>query len=114
VPKKASKISSYDGVPSLSEYTFNAVDLFISTTILPLDYLITGSACGGIPAGRITTIKGEESAGKSTLLAHIFKSCQDLGIACVLCDAENTFDMGFAARVGMDTARLGMLLDKKS
>lgn len=107
VKKRKNKLS-IPGLPSLEEYTANQIDLWISTELDPLDFIINPLG-GGIPAGRITVIYGEESSGKSTLLAHIFKSCQRLKIECIICDAENTFDADFASRVGMDPTRLGVL-----
>lgn len=108
------------GILSLEEYSANRVDLWIPTGLDPLDLVINAASGGGIPAGRITVIFGEESSGKSTLLAHIFKSCQDKGIEAIICDAENTFDSNFASRIGVDPAALGVLqvgsieeLDKK-
>lgn len=104
---KKSKFSLPKVVP-LEDYAASKIDLWIPTGLDPLD-MIVNPAGGGIPAGRITVIYGEESSGKSTLLAHIFKSCQDLGIEAYLCDAENTFSVDFASRVGLDPAQLGVI-----
>lgn len=103
-------LKSLKNVLSLEDYSANVVDLWIPTGIDPIDFIIN-PASGGIPAGRITQIYGPESAGKSTLLAHIFKSAVEMGIASILFDAENRFDDNFASRVGLDTSKLGMVVD---
>lgn len=103
------------GVSSLVEYDANDVDLWISTGLHPLDFIInTHEGCGGIPAGRITQIYGPEACGKSTLLAHIFNSAHEQNISTLLVDAENRFDQFFASRVVKEPARIGMILDKEN
>lgn len=97
------------GIPSLDEYSSNKIDLWLPTGLHPLDYIVHAEGKEGLPAGRIIVITGQESSGKSTLLAHIFAACHDKGISTLLCDSENTFDSAFAARVGLDTKLVGML-----
>ena len=109
---KKSPLIKIKGVIPLEEYSANSVDLWLSTGIDPVDFLVNyKQGCGGIPAGRITQIFGPESSGKSTLLAHIIKAALDRDIQTFLFDVENTFDKDFAGRIGLDTKRVGMVVD---
>ena len=73
----------------------------VSTGSLSLD-LALGK---GIPQGRVTEIKGTESAGKTTLALTIIASAQKDGIAAFI-DAEHALDMNWAKTVGVDVDNL--------
>ncbi len=105
-------MSKYKDILSLEEASSKKVEVWISTGLLPVDFIIHSSG-GGIPAGRIISVEGDFSSGKSTLLAHIFKSCIESGIEAFLCDSENSFTNDFAKRVGVDTSKLWMLKTKE-
>lgn len=78
----------------------------ISTGLPQLDR-ITG--IGGIPFKRITEISGTWSVGKTTLALQIIKSAQEQGIECIWLDAEWSWDSVYAAAVGVDIKKLGLL-----
>lgn len=78
----------------------------ISTGVPGVDY-VTG--IGGLPVGKHVEIYGRESAGKTTLLIHTIAQLQknpthpERNGAVLLLDFENTFDLNYAASLGMDT-----------
>lgn len=61
---------------------------------------------GGFGAGRIATIHGTKSAGKSAFAMQIIAMAQKEGALCGWIDAEKTFDDKWAARLGADTSQL--------
>lgn len=77
----------------------------IPTGMLPMDILFEG----GIPKGRITTLYGAFSSGKSLIGLCAIKQCQNQGGVAALIDTERTFDSEWAERLGIDTNKLLML-----
>jgi recombination protein RecA len=75
----------------------------VSTGCLGLDVAL---GIGGIPRGRIVEIYGPESAGKTTLAAHIIAEVQKLGGLAAMIDAEHAFDPVYAAKLGVDVDNL--------
>src|SRR5271155_326084 len=61
---------------------------------------------GGIPRGRIIEIYGPESAGKTTVAAHIMAEVQKLGGMAAIIDAEHAFDPVYAEKLGVDVQNL--------
>ncbi len=61
---------------------------------------------GGIPKGRICEIYGPESSGKTTLALHLAAEVQKAGGTVVFIDAEHALDVGYAKKLGVDTAKL--------
>ena len=61
---------------------------------------------GGFPRGRICEIYGPESSGKTTLALHFAAEVQKRGGTVVFIDAEHALDVGYARRLGVDTAKL--------
>lgn len=57
---------------------------------------------GGVPCGRLTEIFGEESNGKSSLVADIMAQTQKLGGIAVIIDSEQSFDPKRAAAMGVN------------
>ena len=79
---------------------------FISTGSTLLDYIISNRRDGGIPAGKLTEIQGEESSGKSLLCAHIMANVQKKGGLAVYMDTENAANPAFMKTVGVDLDKL--------
>ncbi len=75
----------------------------ISTGSLSLDMAL---GIGGVPKGRVVEIYGPESSGKTTLTLHIAAETQKQGGTVVFIDAEHALDLGYAARLGVDTKKL--------
>ncbi len=81
--------------------------------IIPVDTISTGSigldvalGVGGLPRGRIVEIYGPESSGKTTLTLHAVAEAQKAGGVCAFVDAEHALDVGYAKKLGVDTADL--------
>lgn len=75
----------------------------VSTGALSLDRAL---GCGGYPLGRIVEIFGPESAGKTTLALHAIAEVQKSGGTAAFIDAEHALDIGYAAALGVNVARL--------
>ena len=69
---------------------------------------------GGIGAGRITTVYGNQSSGKSLLLLESIAMWQKEGLVCGFADTEQTYDKDFTARLGVDNDKLLMAGSKSS
>lgn len=68
---------------------------------------LTEALGGGIAAGRISLIYGNQSAGKTMLtLQTIGKLQKELDLVCAFFDVEGTFEPTFAEALGVDTSRL--------
>jgi len=75
----------------------------VSTGSLGLDW-VTGA--GGIPRGRVTTLDGPDSSGKTTISYHVLANAQvDGGLAAFL-DAEHSADPAELRACGVDLSDL--------
>jgi RecA/RadA recombinase len=84
------------------------------TIRLPLASVgLTDALGGGIGAGRVTTVFGNTSAGKSVLMQQSIGQWQEQGLICAYGDSEMTFDKKWAARLGVDNDEL-ILIQKRS
>ena len=79
----------------------------------PLQVISTGSVAldaalgvGGVPRGRITEVYGPDGVGKTTLALSVIAQAQQSGGAACFVDTEHALDLAWAARVGVDLARL--------
>lgn len=79
---------------------------FISTGCTILDYMIANKPDGGIPAGKLTEICGEEGSGKSLLATQILANTQKKGGIAIYIDTENAANPDFMQRLGMDLNKL--------
>jgi recombination protein RecA len=61
---------------------------------------------GGFPKGRCVEIYGPESSGKTTLALHAVAECQRAGGVAAFIDAEHALDVGYAAKLGVNTEEL--------
>jgi len=86
----------------LGESERQSVDA-IKTGCLGLDVAL---GVGGVPRGRVTEIYGAESSGKSTLAMHVVAEAQRAGGVAAYVDAEHAVDPEYAARIGVDIAKL--------
>lgn len=75
----------------------------ISTGSIGLDVAL---GIGGVPRGRVIEIYGPESSGKTTLTLHLAAQTQKMGGTVVFIDAEHALDLGYAAKLGVDTTKL--------
>jgi len=75
----------------------------ISTGSIGLDIAL---GVGGLPRGRVVEVYGPESSGKTTLTLHAVAEAQKAGGVCAFVDAEHALDVGYAKKLGVDTADL--------
>ena len=75
----------------------------IPTGSLGLDLAL---GVGGLPRGRVIEIYGPESSGKTTLMLHTIAEAQKTGGAAAFIDAEHALDLGYAEKLGVNTADL--------
>lgn len=75
----------------------------IPTGSLGLDLAL---GVGGLPRGRVIEIYGPESSGKTTLMLHTIAEAQKTGGTAAFIDAEHALDLGYAEKLGVDTAEL--------
>jgi recombination protein RecA len=75
----------------------------ISTGSLNLDVAL---GVGGLPEGRINTIYGEASSGKSTIALQLVANAQKKGYLCAYLDSEHAVDLGYAKALGVDLKHL--------
>lgn len=98
---------TYKGVISESgSVALSTPSIFVSTGSLVLDRLCVGVNPGGLPIGpgqgRVVHIAGAWSTGKSVLLDHVFKNCQDMGGICLCSETEGSRDRHFADAIELD------------
>jgi recombination protein RecA len=80
---------------------------WISTGNSLLDLAISNRKNGGLPVGRIVSLEGQESSGKSLVAAHILANTQKMGGYGALIDTENSAAPEFWKAVGVDIRSLG-------
>ena len=61
---------------------------------------------GGFPRGRMIEVFGRESGGKTTLTLLAIASCQRAGGTAAFIDVENSLDLKWAAKLGVDVDNL--------
>lgn len=90
----------------LSEYSYNRIPF----TSPRMNYC----TFGGIPIGKITEFYGEEHGGKTTtafdIVANYQKSGDDRDVLYI--DAENTLDVEWAKKIGVDVEKMYILQPK--
>lgn len=91
----------------------NTLMTFDDSSINPVEVVSTGSlnldvalGVGGLPLGRINTIYGEASSGKSTIALQLVANAQKQGYLCAYLDSEHAMDLGYAKALGVDVKRL--------
>ena len=78
--------------------------------VLPTGFSSLDQALGGgIPRGRIVEIFGPSNSGKTTLGLQIFAQAQRYGLTTVWVDADRTFDVSYAAALGVNCERMPVL-----
>lgn len=103
-----------DGVDitKVDEVDLEDAKYWISTGSTLLDASITNSYVGkdgkprlGIVGGKIMSISGEESTGKSILAAHILKNAQNMNAFCVYIDGEQAVNKKLFSDIGVDFSK---------
>lgn len=75
---------------------------FVSTGIPTLDYAMGG----GVPLGRMMTVKGLPSVTKTSLVLSMLANAQKEGYTTVFVDAEHALNKGYAELLGVDMDKL--------
>lgn len=89
-------------------------DSIAEVDVIPsgLPFLDKLTGLGGIPRGVITEVFGDESVGKSTLCMQIVASAQAQGLRCLWADVEWSYTPGYAASLGVDNSKLGLIRER--
>lgn len=95
-----------------SEDCFDTKDNFMSTSLVPLDVLLSGEPDGGFAEGRIYEIYGPESSGKTAMATMAMIAAQQAGGVGIFIDYERTFEPEFARDMGLNTDRPYFLYHK--
>lgn len=74
---------------------------YISSGSSALDQAIVPVEFSGYPAGRVVEIFGPKGVGKTTLALHAIASCQAGGGAVAFVDAEQSINLTYARRAGV-------------
>lgn len=82
------------------------IKTYISTGSTLMDVFISNRVNGGVPAGRIVEIFGPESSGKTLIAMHMLADTQRKGGIPIFIDSENTADIDFMTRIGVDPSKL--------
>jgi len=61
---------------------------------------------GGLPEGRIIELFGPEASGKTTVMLHFVAAAQRRGYIVYFIDAEQSLDLSYAKRIGVDPEKL--------
>lgn len=94
---------------SIIAYADSIQEIDVIHSELFLDRL---SGLGGIPRGVITEIFGDESVGKSSLCLQLVASAQRQGLRCLWADVEWSYTPGYAAALGVDNSKLGLIRER--
>lgn len=82
------------------------VDYYVSTGSRLLDIIVSNTPNGGLPEGRLISIDGNESSGKSLLAQTCLKKTQDDGGVAVLIDTESSASKGFLKAINLDLSKI--------
>lgn len=81
------------------------VSRWISTGSRQLDYIIANRQNGGLPEGRIIEFQGPPGIGKSTIMALLARSTQQMGGIAVYIDTENATNPEMLQSMGVDVSK---------
>ena len=100
INKKYKKPIAYNGENSIND---RLKLTYVSTGSLAVDIAVGN---GGLPLGRIVSIAGQFSSGKSSLALTMIASAQKQGYNCAYIDIEKSFDASYAKSLGVDLDKL--------
>ena len=84
---------------------YEPIPYWLSTPLPNLNLALSGREDGGFPGGRIITISGPESSGKTALATEALISCQKMDGMAGFDDVEHSFHHGIAERRGLKVAK---------
>jgi len=94
-----------DSVRSIEEASSNIKEWY-STTVPPLDLIISGKIGQGFPSNRVCEIFGPESIGKTSIGGTLMRIVQQREGLGVFIDSESTFDNERRIALGVDSSKL--------
>lgn len=94
---------------SIIAYADSIEDVGVIPTGLFFDKL---TGIGGLPRGLITEIFGDEGIGKSSLCLQMVAAAQQQGLKCLWIDIEWSYAPAYAASLGVDNKRLGLIRER--
>jgi RecA/RadA recombinase len=97
-------VGSIDKSAEILSGSHHVIKEYISTGNYIVNAAMTGSLFKGVPSGRVITLAGEESTGKTFLALSICKCAQKMGYTPVYLDSENSIDIDFVERLGCDSS----------
>ena len=100
VLKEIQKLCGTESITMMGKTKINVER--VSSGILSLDKALGG----GYPKGRIIEMSGAESSGKTTVSLHAIAEVQRCGGVAAFVDAENSLDLEWATKIGVDTSHL--------
>lgn len=90
----------------LSESIYSNIPDWIQCGSYICNACISGSIFRGAPCGRILTLAGENSTGKSFLACSIMREAQKKGYTPIYLDSEGGMTKDFFARIGGDPTKI--------
>lgn len=91
-----------DSVSVGTQDTFGVKD-WVSTGVLALDWVMGGK---GLPCGRLISVYGDFSSGKSWFVYKVLAKAQKLGMVALLLETEGSYSPEFVSQVGVDVEKL--------
>lgn len=98
------RLYGQNSITFLDQDTVSSVNEWVKTGSLLIDWAVSSGK--GLPVGKVVTISGKKSSGKSTLAASLVATVQKAGGIAVWLDTELAFDKARAEQIGVDTHRL--------
>lgn len=94
---------------SIIAYADSIEDVDVIRTGLFVDKL---TGIGGIPRGVITEFFGDEGIGKTSFCLQVVAAAQAQGLKCLWADVEYSYPASFAASLGVDNKKLGIIRER--
>jgi len=91
-----------DSVAVGTEDSFGVKD-WVSTGVMALDWVMGGK---GLPCGRLISVYGDFSSGKSWFVYKVLSKAQKLGMIALLLETEGSYSPDFVQSVGVDVNKL--------
>lgn len=88
------------------EKVFSRVAWWCSTRSIAVDDAIN---VPGFPGGRLVSLLGAESSGKTTLVGNLLAQVQALGGVAAIADSERKLDLEYMRKLGVDADALQMI-----
>lgn len=96
-------VKSFDENAEIIENSvYSNIEYWISSGNYILNAAMSGDIFKAVPSGRVTTLYGPSSTGKTYLACSICREAQKMGITPIYLDSEGAIDANFVKRLGVD------------